>query len=73
MRIKSHVGCCYLLAATKEVHIVDNIQKKSITTKITKKAVFKSAYLTSSERVEEQHFRELIEIKKSHKHSLFKD
>lgn len=73
MRIKSHVGCCYLLAATKEVHIVDNIQKKSITTKITKKAVFKSAYLTPDEKAKEEHFREILELKKSHKHNLFKD
>lgn len=72
MRVKSHVGCCYLLVATEEVHIVNNKQK-SIITKVTKKAIFKSAYLTPDEKAKEEHFREILELKKSHKHHLFKD
>lgn len=72
MRIKSHVGCCYLLAAT-EVHIVNTKQKKAIITKVTKKAIFKPVYLTPSEKANEEYFRELLEIKKAHKYNIFKD
>lgn len=72
VRVKSHVGCCYLLATT-EKHIVDTKAKKTVVTKVTKKAVFKSDYLTPSERTEEEHFRELVKLKQSHKHNIFKD
>ena len=71
-RIKSHVGCCFLMTAAK-VSIVNTKTKKAIITKVTKKAIFKNAYLTPSERENEEHFRELLEIKKSHKHNIFKD
>lgn len=74
MRIKarSHVGCCYLLATT-ETSVINTKQKKAVVTKVTKKAVFKSDYLTPSEKEDEEHFRELIRLKQSHKHHLFKD
>lgn len=71
-RIKSHVGCCYLLA-TAETHIINNKTKKAIVTRVTKKAVFKSDFLTPSERENEEHFRELLKMKEAHKHNIFKD
>ena len=71
IRVKSHVGCCFLMATTK-VSIVNTKTKKAIITKVTKKAIFKNAYLTSSEKKDEEHFRELLEIKKAHKHNIFK-
>ena len=71
-RIKSHVGCCFLMATT-EVSIINTKTKKAVVTKVTKKAIFKPAYLTPSERENEEHFRELLEIKKAHKHNIFKD
>ena len=70
-RIKSHVGCCFLMATTK-VSIIDTKTKKAIVTKVTRKAVFKPVYLTPSEKADEEHFRELLEIKKTHKHNIFK-
>ena len=71
-RIKNHVGCCYLLAAT-EMSVINTKQKKAVITKVTKKAIFKPVYLTPSEKANEEHFRELLEIKKSRKYRLFKD
>lgn len=71
-RVKSHVGCCFLMATT-EVSIINTKTKKVVVTKVTKKAIFKSAYLTPSEKEDEEHFREILEIKKSRKHHLFKD
>lgn len=71
-RIKNHVGCCYLLAAT-EVSIINTKQKKTVITKVTKKAIFKPVYLTPSEKANEEHFRELLKLKEAHKHNLFKD
>ena len=71
-RIKNHVGCCYLLAAT-EISVINTKQKKAVITKVTKKAIFKPVYLTPSEKANEEHFRELLEIKKSRKYRLFKD
>lgn len=70
--IKSHVGCCFLMA-TIEVRVINTEQKKSIVTKVTKKAIFKPVYLTPSEKADKEHFREILEIKKSRKHRLFKD
>ena len=71
-RIKNHIGCCYLLAAT-EISVINTKQKKAVITKVTKKAIFKPVYLTPSEKANEEHFRELLEIKKSRKYRLFKD
>ena len=71
-RIKNHVGCCFLMATT-EVRVINTKTKKAVVTKVTKKAIFKPAYLTPSEREDEEHFRELLEIKKSRKYRLFKD
>lgn len=71
MRIKSHVGCCFLMA-TVETHTINTKQKKVVVTKVTRKAIFKSVYLTSEEIADEEHFRELVKIKQSHKH-IFKD
>lgn len=71
-RVKSHIGCCFLMATT-EVSVINTKQKKVVTTKVTKKAIFKPVYLTPSEKKDEEHFRELLEIKKAHKHNIFKD
>lgn len=71
-RVKSHVGCCFLMATT-EVSVINTKTKKAVVTKVTKKAIFKNVYLTPSEMADEEHFRELLEIKKSHKHNIFKD
>ena len=71
-RIKSHVGCCFLMATT-EVHVINTKQKKAVVTKVTKKAIFKNAYLTPSEKADEEHFRELMKLKKAHKYNIFKD
>lgn len=71
MRPKSHVGCCYLLV-THEVRKIDTKKEKKVITKVTKRAIFKSAYLTPSEKAADDHFRELIEIKKERKNRLFK-
>ena len=70
--IKSHVGCCFLMA-TAEVRVINTKTKKAVVTKVTKKAIFKPVYLTPSEKANEEHFRELLEIKKSRKYRLFKD
>ena len=74
MRIKarSHVGCCYLLATT-ETSVINTKQKKAVVTKVTRKAVFKSDFLTPSEKADEEHFRELMKLKKAHKHNIFKE
>lgn len=71
-RVKNHVGCCFLRATT-EVSVINTKTKKAVVTKVTKKAIFKPVYLTSSEKADEEHFRELLEIKKSHKHNIFKE
>ena len=71
-RVKNHVGCCFLMATT-EVHIIDTKTKKAVVTKVTKKAIFKPVYLTSSEKANEEHFRELLKLKEARKHKLFKD
>ena len=71
-RVKNHVGCCFLMATT-ETRVINTKQKKAIITKVTKKAIFKPVYLTPSEKADEEHFRELLEIKKSRKYHLFKD
>ena len=71
-RVKSHVGCCFLMATT-EVSVINTKTKKAVVTKVTKKAIFKPVYLTPSEKKDEEHFRELIRLKQSHKHKLFKD
>lgn len=71
-RIKSHVGCCFLMATT-EVHVINTKQKKTVVTKVTKKAIFKPAYLTPSEKAEDDNFKEILKIKRSRKHHLFKD
>lgn len=71
-RVKNHVGCCFLMATT-EVSVINTKTKKAVVTKVTKKAIFKPVYLTSSEKADEEHFRELLEIKKSHKHNIFKE
>ena len=75
-RVKSHVGCCFLMATT-EVSVINTKTKKAVVTKVTKKAIFKAifkpVYLTPSEKANEEHFRELLEIKKSRKYRLFKD
>ena len=71
-RIKNLVGCCFLMAST-EVSVINTKTKKAVVTKVTKKAIFKPAYLTPSEKANEEHFRELLEIKKSRKYRLFKD
>lgn len=71
-RVKSHVGCCFLMATT-EVSVINTKTKKAVVTKVTKKAIFKPVYLTPSEKKDEEHFRELLEIKKAHKHNIFKD
>lgn len=70
-RIKNHVGCCYLLAAT-EVSVINTKQKKAVITKVIKKAIFKPVYLTPNEKENEEHFREILEIKKSHKYNIFR-
>lgn len=74
MRIKarSHVGCCYLLATT-ETSVISTKQKKVVVTKVTRKAIFKSDFLTPSEKADEEHFRELLKLKEARKHQLFKD
>ena len=69
--IKSHVGCCFLMA-TAEVRVINTKTKKAVVTKVTKKAIFKPVYLTPSEKADEEHFRELLEIKKSHKYNIFR-
>ena len=69
--IKSHVGCCFLMA-TAEVRVINTKTKKAVVTKVTKKAIFKPVYLTSSEKEDEEHYRELLEIKKSHKYNIFR-
>ncbi len=71
-RVRSHVGCCYLIATTK-TSVINTKQKKVVTTKVTNKAIFKPAYLTSSEKKDEEHFRELMKLKKAHKYNIFKD
>ena len=71
-RVKNHVGCCFLMATT-EVSVINTKTKKAVVTKVTKKAIFKPVYLTPSEKANEEHFRELIRLKQSHKHKLFKD
>lgn len=71
-RVKNHVGCCFLMATT-EVSVINTKTKKAVVTKVTKKAIFKPVYLTPSEKKDEEHFRELIRLKQSHKHKLFKD
>ena len=70
--IKSHVGCCFLMATT-EVSVINTKTKKAVVTKVTKKAIFKPVYLTPSEKADEEHFRELMKLKKAHKHNIFKD
>lgn len=70
-RIKNHVGCCYLLATT-EMSIINTKQKKAVITKVIKKAIFKPVYLTPSEKENEEHFREILEIKKSYKYNIFR-
>ena len=70
--IKSHVGCCFLMATT-ETRVINTKQRKTVVTKVTKKAIFKPVYLTPSEKADEEHFRELLEIKKSRKNNIFKD
>ena len=70
-RIKNHVGCCYILATTK-ISVINTKQKKVIITKVIKKAIFKPVYLTPSEKEDEEYFRELLEIKKSHKYNIFR-
>lgn len=70
-RIKNHVGCCYLLATT-EISVINTKQKKAVITKVIKKAIFKPVYLTPSEKEDEEHFREILEIKKSHKYNIFR-
>ena len=71
-RVKSHVGCCFLMATT-EVSIINTKTKKAVVTKVTQKVVFKPVYLTPSEKKDEEHFREIIKLKQSHKHNIFKD
>lgn len=71
-RVKNHVGCCFLMA-TKEVSVINTKQRKAVVTKVAKRAVFKPVYLTPSEKANEEHFRELLEIKKAHKYNIFKD
>lgn len=72
IRVKSHVGCCFLMATT-ETRVINTKQKKVTVTKVTQKVIFKPAYLTPEEKEDEEHFRELMKLKKSHKHSIFKD
>ena len=72
MRINSHVGCCFLMATT-EVSVINTKTKKAIVTKVTKKAIFKPVYLTPNEKADEEHFRELVKLKQSHKYNIFKD
>lgn len=71
-RVKSHVGCCFLMATT-EVSVINTKTKKAVVTKVTKKAIFKPVYLTSSEKADEEHFREFMKLKKAHKHNIFKN
>ena len=71
-RVKNHVGCCFLMATT-ETRVINTKQRKTVVTKVTKKAIFKNVYLTPSEKADEEHFRELLEIKKSRKNNIFKD
>ena len=71
-RVKNHVGCCFLMATT-EVSVINTKTKKAVVTKVTKKAIFKPVYLTPSEKDDEEHFRELVKLKQTHKHKLFKD
>lgn len=71
-RVKNHVGCCFLMATT-EVSVINTKQKKVVVTKVTKKAIFKPVYLTSSEKKDEEHYRELLKLKEARKHCLFKD
>ena len=70
--IKSHVGCCFLMA-TAEVRVINTKTKKAVVTKVTKKAIFKPVYLTPSEKEDEEHYRELLKLKEARKHQLFKD
>ena len=72
IKVRSHVGCCYLLATT-ETSVINTKQKKVVVTKVTRKAVFKSDFLTPSEKADEEHFRELLKLKEARKHRLFKD
>lgn len=72
IRVKSHVGCCFLMATT-ETRVINTKQKKVTVTKVTQKVIFKPAYLTPEEKEDEEHFRELLKIKKSHKRNIFKD
>jgi hypothetical protein len=58
---------------TTETRVINTKTKKAVVTKVTKKPIFKNVYLTPSEKAQEEHFRELLEIKKSRKHHLFKD
>ena len=71
-RVKSHVGCCFLMATT-EVSIINTKTKKAVVIKVTKKAIFKPVYLTSSEKEDEEHFRELLKLRNSLKKNIFKD
>ena len=72
IRVKSHVGCCFLMATT-ETRVINTKQKKVTVTKVTQKVIFKPAYLTPEEKEDEEHFRELMKLKKAHKHNIFKD
>lgn len=72
VRIKSHIGCCFLMATT-ETRVINTKTKKVIVTKTTQKVVFKPAYLTPSEKEDEEHFRELLKLRNSLKKSIFKD
>ena len=71
-RVKSHVGCCFLMATT-EVSVINTKTKKAVVTKVTKKAIFKPVYLTPSEREDEEHFRELLKLRNYIKKNIFKD
>lgn len=71
-RVKSHVGCCFLMATT-EVSVINTKTKKAVVTKVTKKAIFKPVYLTPSERKDEEHFRELLKLRNYIKKNIFKD
>lgn len=72
IRVKSHVGCCFLMATT-ETRVINTKQKKVTVTKVTQKVIFKPAYLTPEEKEDEEHFRELLKLRNSLKKSIFKD
>lgn len=72
VRIKNHVGCCFLMAIT-EKQIINTKIRKAVVTKVTKKAIFRPVYLTPSERAKEQHFRELLKLKEFNRQQFFKD